>query len=194
MAITMKMSDDAFEKIKIAKASTNKVVCNMYYDAFNLQKVRIQNANYEKKESIDFYLTFEELALLATDAASGRIFKKLEAGQKDSYTFMKGSKSSKNYDGAPESRILSIGLSTKSNGDKTVFVNMSRGKGKCTETGAITPAGEPDVKIGVPMSVDKFRSLLIIADKWVTAYIAGNVNQLVGEAQKERDAYAQKNH
>lgn len=191
MAITMRMSDDAFEKLKITKASTNKVVCNVYYDAFNLQKVRIQNADYSKKESIDCYLSFEELALLAADAASGRLFKKLEAN-KDAYVFMKGSKKSKNYNGEPESRILRLGMSTKTNGDKTIFVNMSRGKGKLTDTGAITPNGDPDLKIGVPMPIDKFRSLLLITDKWVTAYIAGNVNQLVGEAQKERDAYSKK--
>ena len=99
---------------------------------------------------------------------------------------MTGSKSSKNYDGAPESRILSFGLSTNGKGEKTVFVNMSRGKGKLTDTGAIQPDGAPDIKIGVPMSVDKFRSVMIYTYDWIKAYLAKFTNNLVKEAEAER--------
>ena len=176
--------NDSFEKIKITKASTNKVVLNVYFDAFGIEKVRFQNANYNDKSSIDCYLGFEDVALIATDAASGRLIKKLEAGEK--VQFMTGSKSSKNYDGAPESRILSFGLSTNGKGEKTVFVNMSRGKGKLTDTGAIQPDGAPDIKIGVPMSVDKFRSVMIYTYDWIKAYLARFTNNLVKEAEAER--------
>lgn len=195
MAITMKLSDDKFEKIKITKVSTNKVCTNVYYDSFSIGKVRFQNANYNEKTKIDCYMDFEELAILATDVASGRIIKKLEAGEKIS--FMTGSKSSKNYNGQPESRVLSFGISVKNDGPevkKTIFFNMSRGKGKLSETGAIMPDGAPDLKIGVPMSVDKFRSMLIYTHDWVMAYLAGNVNQLVGMADADRKANANSNH
>lgn len=172
---------DSFEKIKITKASTNKVVCNVYYDSFAIEKVRFQNANYTDKSSIDCYLDFEEVAFLANDAATGRLIKKLDAGEKIQY--MTGSKSSKNYDGSPESRILSFAKS----GDK-IFINMSRGRGKLGDKGQIMPDGTPDLKIGVPMSVDKFRSMLIYADKWITAYLAKYANRLIREAEEERNA------
>lgn len=168
-----------FEKSKITKASTNKVVTNVYYDAFGIEKVRFQNANYNDKTSIDCYLDFEEVALLATDAASGRLIKELEAGQKT--ISMGGSKSSKNYDGKPESRIFSLGKS----GDK-IFINMSRGKGKLTDTGAIAPDGSPDLKIGVSMPVEKFRSLMIFTHDAVNAYLAHMVNAIVRQCEEDR--------
>lgn len=173
---------DKFEKIKITKASTNKVVTNVYFDAFGIEKVRIQNANYKDKISIDCYLDFEEVALIAADVSSGRLIKELDAGQKT--ISMGGSKSSKNYDGKPESRILSFGKS----GDK-IFINMSRGKGKITDTGAIAPDGAPDLKIGVSMPIEKFRSLFIYTNNWVNAYLAHYTNRLVKECEAERAAY-----
>lgn len=177
---------DKFEKNKITKASTNKVVTNVYLDSFGIEKVRFQNANYADKTSIDCYLDFEEVALLATDAASGRLIKELEAGQKT--VSMGGSKSSKNYGGAPESRIFSLGKS----GDK-IFINMSRGKGKITDTGAIAPDGAPDLKIGVSMTVDKFRSLMIYTHDCVNAYLAHMVNALVKQSEEDRKNYTENN-
>ena len=177
---------DKFEKNKITKASTNKVVTNVYLDSFGIEKVRFQNANYADKTSIDCYLDFEEVALLATDAASGRLIKELEAGQKT--VSMGGSKSSKNYDGAPESRIFSLGKS----GDK-IFINMSRGKGKITDTGAIAPDGAPDLKIGVSMTVDKFRSLMIYTHDCVNAYLAHMINALVKQSEEDRKNYTENN-
>jgi len=174
---------DNFEKSKITKASTNKVVTNVYYDSFGIEKVRFQNANYQDKNSIDCYLDFEEVALLATDAASGRLIKELESGQKT--ISMGGSKSSKNYNGAPESRIFSLGKS----GDK-IFINMSRGKGKLTDTGAIAPDGAPDLKIGVSMTVDKFRSMMIFTHDAVNAYLAHMVNAIVKQCEEDRKQYA----
>ena len=170
---------DKFEKIKITKVSTNKVCCNVYYDAFGIEKVRLQNVNYGDKKSIDCYLDFEEIALLATDAASGRLIKQLEAGQKT--ISMGGSKSSKNYNGSPESRILSLGKS----GEK-IFINMSRGKGKIGDKGQIMPDGTPDLKIGVPVEVDKFRSMLIYAHDWINAHLVLFVRDLVRESEAKR--------
>lgn len=170
---------DKFEKSKITKASTNKVVCNVYYDAFGIEKVRFQNVTYNDKTSIDCYLDFEEVALLATDAASGRLIKELEAGQKT--ISMGGTKHSKNYDGNPESRILSLGKS----GDK-IFINMSRGKGKLTETGAISPDGAPDLKISVGMTIEKFRSMMIFTNQAICGYLPHMVNSIVRQCEEDR--------
>ena len=174
---------DQFEKSKITKASTNKVVTNVYYDAFNIEKVRFQNANYKDKTSISCFLDFEEVALLAKDAASGRLIKQLEAGQKT--ISIGGTEKSKNYPDGVESRILTLGKS----GD-TIFINMSRGHGKVTDTGAISPDGAPDLKIGVSMPVDKFRSMMIFTHDAVNAYLAHMVNTIVRECQADREAAA----
>lgn len=178
--------NDKFEKSKITKASTNKVVCNVYYDAFGIEKVRFQNANYADKASIDCYLDFEDVALLAADCITGRLIKELDAGQKT--ISMGGSKSSKNYDGKPESRIFSLGKS----GDK-IFINMSRGKGKLTETGAIAPDGSPDLKISVSMTVDKFRSMMIYINQCITGYLPHMVNGIVRQCEEDRKNAANNN-
>lgn len=173
-----------FEKMKLTKASTNKVACNIYLDSFGIDKVRIQNFEYDSKKFIDCYLDFEELALIATDCMTGRLIKELESGQK--VLGMKGSKSSPNYNGAPESRVLSLGKS----GDK-IFINMTRGKGKLGDKGQIMPDGQPDLKIGVPVPVDKFRSMMIYAYDGVKAYLAHSINQTyreVSEAKKQAAA------
>lgn len=171
--------NDNFEKSKITKASTDKVGCNVYFDAFGIEKVRFQNASYVDKTSIDCYLDFEEVALLAADAASGRLIKELEAGKKT--ISIGGTKSSKNFDGNPESRILSLGRS----GEK-IFINMSRGKGKITKTGAIAPDGAPITKISVSMSIDKFRSMMIYANQCVCGYLPHMVNAIVRQCEEDR--------
>lgn len=170
---------NSFEKSKIAKASTNKVVCNIYLDSFGIEKVRFQNANYDTKESINGYLDFEDIALLAQDAASGRLIKQLDEGPIN--LSIGGSKSSTIYDGAPESRIISLGKS----GDK-IFFNMSRGKGKLGDNGQIIPDGKPDLKIGVPMEISKFRSMMIYTHDCVNAYLCKMITKLAAEAQEER--------
>lgn len=178
--------NDAFEKIKITKVSTNKVACNVYFDAFGIEKVRIQNFRYEDKAYIDYYLDFETLALVANDAATGRLIKELDAGQKT--ISMGGSKKSENYGGQPESRILSLGKS----GDK-IFINMSRGKGTIGDKGQIMPDGAPDLKIGVPMTVDKFRSMMIYTYDSVKGYLPHLVNKIVREAEEDRKNYTNNN-
>lgn len=175
----MNRKSDDFEKLKIAKASTDKVVTNIYFDAFGIEKVRLQNANYQTKESISCYIDFENIALLAADVASGRLIKNLEAGQKT--ISLGGSKSSDHYNGAPEFRSVILGRS----GD-TIFINMSRGKGKITSTGAIAPDGKTDLKISVPMSIDKFRSMILYTHDAVNAYLAHMINQLVREYESDR--------
>lgn len=175
----MARTENDFEKMKLTKASTNKAACNMYLDSFGIGKVRIQNFDYDSKNSIECYLDFEELALLATDCMTGKLMKELDGGQK--ILGMKGSAKSKNYNGAPESRILSIG---KSN-DK-IFVNMTRGKGKLGDKGQIMPDGQPDLKLSVGMPVDKFRSMMIYSYDCVKAYLVNNINKTYKEVEEAR--------
>lgn len=183
----MEKEVNVFEKYKICKRSTAKVVCNVYMDAFGIDKVRFQNCQYKEKTSVDCYLDFEDLALLATDATTGRLIKKLDelaADKKQMQVAIGGSKSSKTYSGKPESRIMSFGKS----GD-TIFVNISRGKGKIGDKGQIMPDGAPDLKIGVSMSVDEFRSMLIYTHDCVNAYLAKHINALVRECEEDRKKY-----
>ena len=174
--------NDQFERFKIIKVSTNKVVTNVYMDSFPIEKVRFQNVQYETKLSIDTYLDFSQVALLASDAASGRLFKQIEATNNHQLIIqMAGTKKSKNYDGQPESRILSLGMS----GDK-IFINMSAGPGKLSQTGAIMPNGTPDRKVSVGMTIDDFRRMMVYTHDCVNAYLSSMIPQLVFESEQNR--------
>jgi len=94
---------------------------------------------------------------------------------------MGGSKSSKRFDGKPESRVMSLGKS----GDK-IFINMTAGKGKIGDTGLIVPDGQPDKKISVAMPIDKFRSMIIYTNNWVNGYLAHMTTRMVREAEEAR--------
>lgn len=169
-----------YEKGKIFKASTNKVVTNVYCDAFPIEKVRFQNASYEDKTSISCYLDFSTISRLAADATSGRIFKLIEEDQYKKYTVsMGGTKNGK--DGKPVSRMMTLGLS----GDK-IFINMQEGPGKLSSTGAIMPDGTPTSKISVGMSKDDFREMMMYTHDWVSAYLGPLVHRLVKETSEER--------
>lgn len=173
---------DKYEKGKITKAATNKVVTNVYFDSFPIEKVRFQNSNFKDKSSIECYVDFEDVALLATDVASGRLFKELEAGQKT--ITMGGSKSSKRFDGAPESRVMSLGRV-----EDKIFVNMTAGRGKIGDTGLIIPDGAPDKKISVCIPIEKFRAMIIYTNQCVMGYLPHMVNSIVSELEADRAAY-----
>lgn len=185
----MKRTGNDFEQIKITNASTNKAACNLYYDSFNIEKVKIQNFQYDTKQSIESYIDFEDVIRIAADCISGKIFKDMQTAQdaKQQYSLgYKGSKESPNYDGKPESRQITFGLS----GDK-VYINMTRCEGvRDPENGTIKPAPSrdksKDVKITVGMSIEKFKSTFLYADAWIKAYLAREVPRMVDEAEAKR--------
>ena len=173
--------DDKFEKGKIYKASTNKVVCNVYMDSFPIEKVRFQNASYEDGSNISCYVDFTKIPRLAADVASGRIFKKIEEDQYHRYTVTMGGKED-GKDGKPESRIMYLGMK-----DDKIYVNMQKGPGKKSSTGLIMPDGQPTTKISVGMGIEEFREMILATHDWVNAYLGPLVHRLVKECEDARN-------
>lgn len=172
-----------FDKYKIIRMSTAKSVTNVYLDSFPIKKARFSNATYADGKRVDAYVDFADLAILAEDVASGRFFTKLEAENKVTIT-MGGSKSSKKYNGAPESRIFEINKNSGKAG--CLFVNIMSGKGKLSQTGMIMPDGAPETKIGVSMSYADFRKMIIYTNNCANAYLASLINMLVRESEAAR--------
>lgn len=172
--------EDKFEKYKVTKVSTDKVVCNVYMDAFPIEKVKIQNCSYKSKDSINIYLDFPLISRLAADVTTGRLFKKIEADQYHKYNVHMGG-TAKGPDGKPISRRMDLGMS----GEK-IFINMSEGPGKLSDTGVIMPDGQSTTKVSVPMSIDDFRELILFTHDCVNAYLAHLVNKLVRESDEDR--------
>lgn len=179
---------NSFEKYKIYATSTNKMALNAYMDSFGIEKVRIQAMLYDKtlpkeQRSVTCYMNFSDFATLNADCESGRIFKKIQEAGNTGYVLSRGgSTKSKQYEGGVESRIITLNLA----GEK-LFFNMSRGKGKTSNTGAIMPDGKPDVKIGFPLEPATFRTLIMEISKYIDAYRSYLVPKLVAEAIAERD-------
>ena len=186
-----KDEDGSFELSKITKASTKTAALNFYMDSFGIEKVRVEAALYDtnkpkEERSITAYIEFEELAVLAADATSGRLLKKISEAGKTGYRLgYKGSTSSKTYGGKPESRYISFGMNGNS-----IFVNLVRCQGVLTSTGGIAPDENrdksKDLKIGVPVSIEKFRSILIYSYDFVQAYLVGYTNATYLKVQKQK--------
>lgn len=174
--------NDTYEKGKISKVTDENNVMNIYFDAFSIEKVRFQNACPTNKTSIECYVDFEDVAILAADAANGSLTDKSNMGQ--IFDYNGGSKSSKRFDGAPESRTMSIRFS-----NNLVFVEMTAGRGILSETGLILPDGEPDKKIAVVMPLKKFRSMIIYTYDCVKAYLSTMVNNIVNTLENDRKKY-----
>ena len=180
-----------FEKIKIAKASTNKVACNLYYDSFGIEKIKIQNFDYNAKVGIDSYIDFEDVIRIANDCKIGKLFKDIKKcdDEKKKYSLgYKGSQSSAAYDGKPESRQITFAMS----GEDRIFINMTRCEGIIDpENKTIKPNPNrdqsKDLKIGVPVSVEKFRSMFLYADAWIKAFLGREVPLLYDEAAEKRN-------
>ena len=190
--------ENSFEKRKLMKISTDKVVCNVYMDRFMDRKVRIQVAEYGgEKRSISANLDFDEMALFDADCLTGTMIKKIEkaAAEGKQYSLgYKGSPSSSNYGGKPESREITIGRMEK-NGVATYFFNIIRREGLTTSTGAIIPNKQrdtsKDVKLSVPMSQDDLRTLFIYsydcAKAFMVPYFTSLVKQVALEDKKFKE-------
>ena len=158
----------------------------MYCDSFAIEKVRIKNSEYGgEKNSIECYLDFSEIALLSADCLSGRLFKELATTKK--VVSRGGSKSSKNYNGAPESRIMALGMV-----ENKIFINMSTGRGRLSDTGAILPDGAPDKTVNVGMDADTFRAMIYYTHDCVNAYLASFINRLVKDSEESRKTFTAK--
>lgn len=184
--------ENYWEMIKITSASTKTVVCDIFMDGFpKYKKVRIQNAEYGgSKKKAECWVTFEDWAYLANRVLRGELFRELEKietekdPKKDSVVIsIGGSPSSKNYNGAPESRMIKLKKSKDS-----IFINITRGKGKLSETGAILPDGAPDVVVGVPVKAEKLASMILYTHDYINAYLAGYVSRLCKDLKDYNEA------
>lgn len=172
---------DTYEKGKISKVTDDNVAMNIYLDAFSIEKVRFQNVNYEDRTSIDCYVDFEEIVGLAADITSGNLRDSFGAGK---IVSMGGSKSSKRFDGKPESRIMEIRV-----GNNNILINMRAGEGKLNEHELIFPVGKSDKNITVIMPVEKFRNVILYTYDCMRAYLPTLVNKLVDELEASRASY-----
>ena len=107
----MDRNKSPFELRKIAQVSTNKVGIATYMDAFDdpLEKVRFQAVEYATGKTIQAYIDFGDFLRIADDIKTGRLFRKMDETKQQETLSMGGSVNSSEYNGEPESRIISLG-------------------------------------------------------------------------------------
>lgn len=171
---------DIYEKGKITKStSTETIALNIYYDAFSIEKVRFQVIDYVNKDSIESYVDFEDIAILANDIKNGKLLEEIKNVPKT--ISIGGSKTSKKYDGAPESRVMTFELN-----ENVVIVKMTSGKGILSDTSLILPDGEPSKELSVSIPIDKFRSMIIYTYDCVRGYLPQMISKIVADLNNDR--------
>lgn len=168
-----------YDMSKLTQVANNKSVVSVYVDAFPIEQVKFKFAEFENaSNSIDIYLSFEEVLRLTQDCKSGKLFKDATSNQYGLQIAFGGS--IKN--GTPESRVLGLKMS----GDK-VYLNAQKGKGKQNSTGAILPDGSPDVKVSVGMTIDTFKGMMLYTESAINAYLVPFINYMVKIAEENRN-------
>jgi hypothetical protein len=185
------MKRELIESGKVTQVSTNVAVMSTWVSAFEIEQVKFQFFNYDTKERIDIYVSFEDWMRLTEDIRSGIIFKQIEASGNSFKATMGGSARSTKYDGEPESRILTLGTSKNKKGETVVYFNATSGKATIGKTGLLMPDGAPDQKIVVGSSIKDMKNLFLYTDAMIRAYLAKFVHTLIKNDKDVREEYKQ---
>ncbi len=142
-------------------------------DAMQIQKLKLYGGEYKAgegaKAQLAHYLDLPDAWRWMTDLATGTL--------QGDYVDFKGFINKAT--GEVRSRVLK--MAPAKNGSEQVWIQLSEGPGKQTETGAITPAGKPDTQVNVPFTVAQARSFALV----VLAYLqADAVLRLAAERKK----------
>ena len=93
-----------YDATKLTQVATNKAVMSVYVDAFPIEQVRLRFAEFEDaKNTIDIYLSFEDVLRIVQDIKSSKIFKDMQSSQYPIQISFGGSVK----DGKVESRSIS---------------------------------------------------------------------------------------
>lgn len=171
-----------YDKYKLASVSSKNAIVHTYADAFSIEKVRFQIVEYQTGAQQSFYIDFSQMALLATDSASGKLIAEIRKSERGNKLIQRaGTSKSPKFDGKPEYRTVSIALK-----DDTVFLNIQSGIGEIIKNGAIKPTSHIDNKLSVAMTIDAFRTLMIYTNNCVNAYLSSFISNMVIDANKTR--------
>jgi hypothetical protein len=165
--------------------ATNKNFLNVY-DALRIEKLKIEIAGYDPATKhqtghASAWLDKDE-ARLVSHLVCHRLFASVTGGTWEKFG------GSQREDGSIESRTLSISWDEGDNGRFAKFpyrVTIANGPGRRTQTGGVSPAGEPTSRLSMRMpELDMIKLMLRVHD-YICAYETAHHHRLV--ADKLRD-------
>lgn len=183
----MDRTKGSLDRYLVAKLSTNKVVCNISFDSFPIEKVKFLNAQYNPHKMIEAYIDFDDFYIIAEGCRTKKFFENIA---KEPVKFMGGRKKNSKYGDAPESHVIKFRLGTDR---QSVFIDITVGKGRLGNTGLIIPDGAPEESISVPVKIPEFVKAVFYTEKMIDAYLVKMVNGLIVEKEAEnKEARAKK--
>ncbi|MBC7259778.1 MAG: DUF3072 domain-containing protein [Chloroflexi bacterium] len=150
------------------------------YDCLDIGKVRVEVATYERGRGQTgravAYWSVSDLRLVIHALKSGQ-FDDLLGGK---YEGFGGSV----RDGAVESRVLRLERDAGEDGRFARFplrLTVVNGPGRLTETGAIVPQGEPEVRVRIRFAVADLLRLLLEVEAYLDAYLCAHIQGIRAE-------------
>lgn len=165
--------------------ATNKNFLNVY-DALRIDKVKLEIAGYDQATSrqtghASAWLDKDDARLLSHLVAH-RLFAQVTGGKWEKFG------GSQREDGSLESRTLVVEWDEGDGGRFARFpyrLTIANGPGKKTQTGGVSPAGEPTARLSMRMpEADTIKLMLALGD-YIRAYETAHHHRLV--AQRVRD-------
>jgi hypothetical protein len=165
--------------------ATNKNFVNIY-DALRIEKVKIEIAGYDPASNrqtghASAWLDKDDARLLS-HLMCNRLFHGVTGGKWEMYG------GSQREDGSIESRTLTIEWDEGDGGRFARFpyrLTIANGPGKKTNTGGVSPAGEPTARLSMRLpELDAIKMMLALGD-YIRAYDTAHHHRLV--AQRVRD-------
>jgi len=165
--------------------ATNKNFLNVY-DALRIEKLKIEIAGYDQATNrqtghANAWLDRDDARLLA-HLICNRLFASATGGEWEKFG------GSQRDDGSIESRTLSISWDEGENGRFARFpyrITIANGPGRKTQTGGVSPAGEPTSRLSMRMpELDMIKLMLRVHD-YICAYEAAHHHRLVADKVRE---------
>ena len=178
---------------EIAVYATNKHFLNLY-DALRIDKVKVEIAGYDPNTNrqtghASAWLDKDDARLLA-HLVYQRLFPAVTGGTWERYG------GSQREDGFVESRTITVEWDKGEDERYARFpyrITIANGPGKRTQTGAVTPAGEPTARLTMRMpEADMIKLMLTLAD-YVRAYETAHHHRIVAQKMRDlRDKFAER--
>jgi hypothetical protein len=168
--------------------ATNKNFLNVY-DALRIEKIKIEIAGYDPATNrqtghASAWLDANEARLIGHLVAQ-RLFPAVTGGRWEKFG------GSQREDGSIESRTFTIEWDEGDGGRYARFpyrVTIANGPGRKTETGGVSPAGQPTSKLSMRLpELDTMKVMLAIG-AYMQAYEAAHHHRIVAERLRELNA------
>lgn len=168
--------------------ATNKNFLNVY-DALRIDKIKIEVAGYDPATNrqtghASAWLDAHEARLIC-HLVTHRLFAAVTGGKWEKFG------GSQREDGSIESRTFTIEWDEGDSGRYARFpyrLTIANGPGRKTQTGGVSPSGEPSARLSMRMPEADMMKVLLAVGAYMEAYEAAHHHRIVADRMRELNA------